>query len=419
MTQPDLAQTELDGAPAMAAPSAEVLREQMVTELIGEGVLDDPAIQSAFRAVPRDVFAPPGTPIELPYAVHDALRTRFSTDGRALSSLSAPYMQAGNLRQAHVEPGMRVLEIGSGGPNAAMLAHLVGPDGEVVSVDIDESVTARTTAGLERLGLTDRVEVITADAGRHLGRGVFDRIMVTVSPWTIPKVWLEQLAPDGVLVVPLQIAPGLQRIIGFRYQDGHLISESTVPGGFVSLQGADRYEPPSVELTGPSGKPVIFRFADQIPDDFAVTNDVLAAEHTEAWSGVIYASRTIWLDLLTWVLVLPGGCAMEAEASSDRGAEKSFYPAIIEQGSFAALAWRPLGDGNELEIGAVGKGPTAGTLTTRLAEAIQTYGSDHRQFDPIFEWWPEGTAPDPASSAKALPRPHGTLTICWPAAIRA
>jgi protein-L-isoaspartate(D-aspartate) O-methyltransferase len=92
MTQPDLAQTALDEGPAPVAPSAEALRKQMVKELIEEGELDDPAIQSAFRAVPRDVFAPPGTPTELPYAVHDALRTRFSDDGRALSSLSAPYM---------------------------------------------------------------------------------------------------------------------------------------------------------------------------------------------------------------------------------------------------------------------------------------------------------------------------------------
>jgi protein-L-isoaspartate(D-aspartate) O-methyltransferase len=408
MTQPDLAQTELDDAPPSAAPSAEALREQMVKELIEEGELDDPAIQSAFRAVPRDVFAPPGTPTELAYAVHDALRTRFSVDGRALSSLSAPFMQAGNLRQSRVEPGMRVLEIGSGGPNAAMLAHLVGPDGEVVTVDIDESVTARTTAGLERLGLTDRVEVITADAGRHLGRGVFDRIMVTVSPWTIPQVWLEQLAPDGVLVVPLQIAPGLQRIIGFRYQDGHLISESTVPGGFVPLQGANRYEPPAVELTGPSGNLVTFRFADQIPDDFAVTDDVLAAAHAEAWSGVIYPSRTIWLDLLTWVLIQPGGCSMEAKEPTDRGTEKSFYPAITEQGSFAALAWRPLCDGNDLEIGAVGKGPVAGALTTRLAEAIRTYGAEHRAFDPIFEWWPDGAAqiPHPARRLSRVPTGH-------------
>lgn len=77
---------------------------------------------------------------------------------------------------------MRVVEIGSGGPNAAMLANLVGQHGEVVTVDDDESVTARTTVGLEQLGLTNRIEVITADAGQHLGRGIFDRIMVSVSP---------------------------------------------------------------------------------------------------------------------------------------------------------------------------------------------------------------------------------------------
>ncbi|WP_454852406.1 hypothetical protein [Promicromonospora soli] len=186
----------------------------------------------------------------------------------------------------------------------------------------------------------------------------------------------------------------------------------------MSLQGTDRYEPPSIELTGPSGKPVTFRFADEIPDDFAVTDDVLAPGHVEAWSGVIYASGTIWLDLLTWMLIQPGGCAMEAEDPTDRGAEKSFYPAITEQGSFAALAWRPLGDGNDLEIGAVGKGPAAGALTTRLAEAVRTYGADHRGSDPVFQWWPEDESPDIAPDARALPRPHGTLTINWPPAER-
>jgi protein-L-isoaspartate(D-aspartate) O-methyltransferase len=45
-------------------------------------------------------------------------------------------MQAGNLRQARVELGMRVLEIGSGGPNATMLAHLAAVilDGRTTAV---------------------------------------------------------------------------------------------------------------------------------------------------------------------------------------------------------------------------------------------------------------------------------------------
>ncbi|GLU48661.1 hypothetical protein [Nocardiopsis ansamitocini] len=48
------------------------------------------------------------------------------------------------LEQAGLEPGMRVLEIGSGGYNAAPIAELVGPEGEVTTIDIDSDVTDRT-----------------------------------------------------------------------------------------------------------------------------------------------------------------------------------------------------------------------------------------------------------------------------------
>lgn len=88
MTQAD-AQT---GIEADRTLSFEALRERMIAELIGSGVLTDPAIEAAFRAVPREVFAPAGTPAELPYAINDVVETRFSEDGRILSSLSAPVM---------------------------------------------------------------------------------------------------------------------------------------------------------------------------------------------------------------------------------------------------------------------------------------------------------------------------------------
>jgi protein-L-isoaspartate(D-aspartate) O-methyltransferase len=413
MTQTDASTTSQAEAPS----TSESLRERMVAELIESGVLTNSAIEAAFRAVPREVFAPAGTPAELPYAIHDALRTRFADDGRALSSLSAPVMHAGNLAQAQVQVGQRVLEIGSGGPNAAMLAHLVGPTGTVVSVDIDEGVTARTRTGLEQIGLADCVDVVTADAAEHLGRGVFDRIMVTVSPWSLPPTWVEQLAPDGILVVPLQVAPGLQRIIGFRKQDGRLISESTVPGGFVPLQGAALFDPPSALLTGPSGKPVTFKFTNEIPKSFGVSERVLASDPVEAWSGVIYKNRTIWLDLLTYVLVQPGACAMEAEEPADRGSDMSFYPALADGASFAALHRRPATE-TTLEVGAIGKGTDAANLTRRLADMIARFDAHHRGAEPLFQWWPVGTEPDDAvsSSVVVLPRSHGTLMISWPGA---
>lgn len=411
-----MTQTEASAARQSATgPGSGVLREQMIAELVESGVLRDPAIEAAFRAVPREVFAPADTPADRPYAIYDALLTRFSDDGKALSSLSAPTMHAGNLAQARIQEGQRVLEIGSGGPNAAMLAHLVGPTGTVVSVDIDEGVTTRTRTGLEHLGLTNRVEVVAADAAEPLGRGVFDRILVTVSPWSLPRTWIDQLAPDGVLVVPLQIAPGLQRIVGFRKQDGRLVSESTVPGGFVPLQGAGLFTPPSVQRTGPSGKPVTFTFADAVPEGFAVSDDVLASDPVEAWSGVTYENGTIWLDLLTYLLVQPEACAMTAEDPADRGSDSSFYPALVDDASFAALHRRPATD-TTVEVGAIGKGPAAARLTRRLAETIARYGAEHRGTEPVYQWWPGSVDPDEIQPATVvLPRPHGTLTISWAA----
>ncbi|WP_310242927.1 methyltransferase domain-containing protein [Promicromonospora iranensis] len=80
------------------------------------------------------------------------------------------------LHQARVERGMRILEIGAGaGYNAALLAELVGPTGQVVTVDIDPVVVESARAALDTTGYTDRVTVVQADGAEPLGLGLFDR----------------------------------------------------------------------------------------------------------------------------------------------------------------------------------------------------------------------------------------------------
>lgn len=400
--------------------TAESLRERMVAELLHDGAITDPVVEAAFRAVPREVFCPPGTPLEQPYLIHDKVRTRFGADGKTLSSLTAPLLHARNLAQAQVEAGMRVLEIGSGGPLAALLAHIVSSGGEVVTVDIDEGVTTRTRTGLEHLGLTGRVKVITADAGLPLDRGVFDRIIVTVAARTIPEVWLDQLADDGILVVPFQLAPNSQRVLGFHRRSDRLVAESVVIGGFVPMQGIDHYDEPAVTLTGPSGSPVTFRFDDTFPPDLAVSDDVLATSPVEAWSGVTYADGEEWSDLLTWVLVQPGGCQVQAADRTDLGHAKAFFPGLADGASFTVLTTRPAADGELSEIGAVAKGPEADRLAGRLAAAVRAYDAEHRGSEPLYQWWPSGAGlPRTPPSVALLPRPHGTLTISWPQAGRA
>ena len=67
------------------------------------------------------------------------------------------------LRLLGVQPGMRVLEVGIGsGYSTALLAHLVGPTGKVVSLDVDAGLTARAADLLERAGC-GQVTVVAAD----------------------------------------------------------------------------------------------------------------------------------------------------------------------------------------------------------------------------------------------------------------
>ena len=74
-------------------------------------------------------------------------------DGEVLSCLSEPGIVALQLQQLDVRPGHRVLEVGTGtGYTAALLAHLVGPHGRVITIDVDAAIVADAR---RHLGLSD------------------------------------------------------------------------------------------------------------------------------------------------------------------------------------------------------------------------------------------------------------------------
>lgn len=155
------------------------LRNKVVDELCADGTISSPQIEAVMRKVPRHEFTP-NTPLDKAYDTYAAVITKTDEYGVQLSSVSAPQIQAMMLEQARVRPGMRVLEIGSGGLNAAYLAELVGEGGEVVTVDIDPSVTDRARRLLDEHGY-NKVRVLTADAAEPIpDLGKVDVVMVTV-----------------------------------------------------------------------------------------------------------------------------------------------------------------------------------------------------------------------------------------------
>ncbi|MEV4096062.1 methyltransferase domain-containing protein [Streptosporangium saharense] len=144
--------------------------------------LDDGALSVA------DVVAPDGV-------------VRLPAGADYTSSASAPSTVAGLLNLLDVEPGHRVLEVGTGtGWTAALLAHLVGDGGLVVSVEIDPAVAEQAAKNLTG---HDRVRLVVGDGTEgHPEDGPYDRVHVACGVRAVPYAWVEQTRPGGVIVLP-------------------------------------------------------------------------------------------------------------------------------------------------------------------------------------------------------------------------
>ena len=104
-----------------------------------------------------------------------------------------------------VRPGDRVLDVGSGsGWSTALLAHLTGPTGRVTGV---ERVPELVTTGAAHLAATGmpwaHVEPAVRGELGHAAYGPYDRILVSAQAGELPAELVAQLAPGGVLVVPV------------------------------------------------------------------------------------------------------------------------------------------------------------------------------------------------------------------------
>jgi protein-L-isoaspartate(D-aspartate) O-methyltransferase len=135
---------------ATASTSPDELRARMVDAIVAARPTSA-RVEAAMRAVPRHSFVPEA-PVEQAYA-NITVITKRAPDGTDLSCASLPSLVAAMLDTLDVQPGHRILEIGAGaGYNAALLAHLTGPIGHVVTIDIDPEVTAQARHALDATG---------------------------------------------------------------------------------------------------------------------------------------------------------------------------------------------------------------------------------------------------------------------------
>ena len=209
-------------------------RKALVERLVRARYVRDPRVREAFLRVPREEFLPPD---ERPDAYADApLPIGLG------QTISAPSMIAIMLEEARLEPGERVLEIGTGsGYHAALLASLVRSE-NVVTVERIPGLAEWGRTNLERTGFAG-VTVIVGDGSLgHPERAPYDCVMATAGAPRIPPAWPTQLSPGGRIVAPIGSSKwGQVLVIATRRPDGSLDVREGTSCAFVPLVGADAW----------------------------------------------------------------------------------------------------------------------------------------------------------------------------------
>ena len=159
--------------------------------------MDADRVAEAFAAVPRAWFLP------------ESDRGRAAYDGPIRighgQTNSQPRTVEAMLRLLDVRPGDRVLDVGSGsGWTTGLLAHLTGPEGEVLGLELEPELVAFGRTNLTR-GDWPWARIEPAEPGL-LGRPAgapYDRVLVSAEARTLSTDLVAQLGEEGRLVSPV------------------------------------------------------------------------------------------------------------------------------------------------------------------------------------------------------------------------
>jgi protein-L-isoaspartate(D-aspartate) O-methyltransferase len=415
------------------AETPDAARAKLVDELRDSGRLTSPAVEAAFRGVPRHVFLPEMTAAE---AYQDeAFVIKTGADGLPVSSSSQPAIMAIMLEQLGLVPGHRVLEVGTGtGYNAALMALLVGERGSVVTVDIDADMVARAQANLAAAGYLN-VIVICGDGGFGApDYAPYDRVMVTAGAWDLAPEWLAELGPGGRIVLPLSVR-GIQLCLALEREAGHWRSRSACRCGFIRMAGVFGSPEPFIPVGPQPGLHV--QADDGRPLDPAALYAALTGPVTDVPSDVRIAGLGELAEADLWVtltepglvrLTIAGGGPRRAGglpllpfgalAGSDGGREPAWAGDFGVAALIPARPWVPPGDRRYDECGIVvrGFGPTGADLARHLAGRVAAWRERGRPRVSGLSViaYPLATPVAARPGQVVLDRRHTRLVLSWP-----
>ncbi|MET9296580.1 methyltransferase, FxLD system [Streptomyces sp. NPDC003077] len=404
--------------------SADALRNELADHLRETNTVRSATVDAAFRSVPRHAFVP-GVPLKEAYA-DDAVYTKRDANGARISAASQPKIVAMMLEQLRLEPGHGVLELGAGtGYNAALMAAIVGEAGCVTTIDVDADLVDGARKHLAAAGFST-VEVILADGALgHPDAAPYDRIIATVGAYEIPTPWLDQLAPHGLLVVPLRLAGAASRSIAFHRGEAGWTSRESEMAVFMPLRGIGDDARRVIDLTG-DGTVTLQTHKDNAgATDPDALDGVLESPRNTVWTDVLFAPMESfeWLDL--WLACRLPNPIMRMDVqptAKDSGLVSPMFPVAAmsttaADGSLAYLTIRPAepaaDGGKRYEVGVIGHGPTGAALAEHVGQEINTWHEGFRNRTVRFAIPTTPDTPAPDAGRFVLHRPHHPITVAW------
>ena len=204
-------------------------RRLMVEQQVRRRGITDPLVIAALEKVPRHLFVPAPQRSaaygDTPLAIGQG------------QTISQPYMVARMTELLGIGPEDKVLEIGTGsGYQSAVLSEIVGPKGQVYTIEIVAPLGIQARNLLEERGYHN-VHVRIGDGYQGwLEEAPFDAIIVTAAPPEIPQPLLDQVRIGGRIVLPVgEILQDLHVLT--RLRDGTFDRQKVLPVRFVPMTG--------------------------------------------------------------------------------------------------------------------------------------------------------------------------------------
>ena len=198
----------------------------MVEDQIIKRGVEDPRVLDVMKVVERHKFVPEK------YS-ESAYKDGPLPIGHG-QTISQPFIVAFMTENLKLEPSHKVLEIGTGsGYQAAVLSELCD---HVYTIEIVDELANESAERLGRLGFNN-ITVRSGDGYKGWPEEApFDRIMVTAAPEEIPELLTEQLAEEGVMVIPVGKQYEIQYLwVITKEASGSIKKEKILPVRFVPM----------------------------------------------------------------------------------------------------------------------------------------------------------------------------------------